>query len=72
MNCRVYRVSPTKNPGTDCVVDFVAPIAAAAPKTPFFYYHVGHRRSRSRVHARRAASWASPRVGLARLAAPGA
>ena len=25
--------------GTECVVDWVAPVAAAAPKTPFFYYH---------------------------------
>jgi len=24
---------------TECVVDYVAPVAAAAPKTPFFYYH---------------------------------
>ena len=24
---------------TKCVVDWVAPVAAAAPKTPFFYYH---------------------------------
>ena len=24
---------------TACVVDWVAPVAAAAPKTPFFYYH---------------------------------
>ena len=24
---------------TECVVDWVAPVAAAAPKTPFFYYH---------------------------------
>ena len=24
---------------TQCVVDWVAPVAAAAPKTPFFYYH---------------------------------
>eukprot|EP00928_Gymnodinium_smaydae_P036594 TRINITY_DN25552_c0_g1_i1.p1 TRINITY_DN25552_c0_g1~~TRINITY_DN25552_c0_g1_i1.p1 ORF type:complete len:864 (-),score=63.11 TRINITY_DN25552_c0_g1_i1:76-2514(-) len=24
---------------TECVVDFVAPVAASAPKTPFFYYH---------------------------------
>ena len=25
--------------GAECVVDWVAPVAAAAPKTPFFYYH---------------------------------
>lgn len=24
---------------SECVVDWVAPVAAAAPKTPFFYYH---------------------------------
>lgn len=24
---------------TKCVVDFLAPVGAAAPKTPFFYYH---------------------------------
>jgi len=24
---------------TQCVVDFLAPVAAAAPRTPFFYYH---------------------------------
>lgn len=29
----------TGTAGTQCVLDFVAPVAAAAPKTPFFYYH---------------------------------